>query len=113
MDNLLDQLFARRDPDVTPEEFGDVVDRLTRVLEDDGLEFHQTLARWIREGDLDRVAVALHYRGSLLFEGHREMTVALNRARARFPQLSERCDEFAAQWERVAGRKQTPTPRLP
>ena len=113
MDNLLDQLLARRDRNITPQEFADAIDRLTRVLEDDGLEFHQTLARWIRQGDLERVTVALHYKGSLLFESYREMTVALNRARSRFPEVSARCDEFAARWEKLVERKQTAPPRLP
>lgn len=103
--DLADHIFLKRVPSAEPEWIAELLARLVWLTDDNGHEISNSLRRWLAEGDLPKVEIALAFREVWLWNTREEMNAALCQVEARFPTLLEQCATLRAAWQ-----KQFPEP---
>src|SRR5215217_838918 len=76
-----------------PKGLAEILELLMAAMDDEGPEIMRAAERWLQSDDIFAVRVALEIEGVYPFLHRAEMEAVLAVVKARWPELSERCDE--------------------
>ncbi len=97
--DLADHIFLKRVPSAEPEWIAELLARLVWLTDDNGYEISNSLRRWLAEGNLSKVEIALAFREVWLWETRDQMDTILSSVEARFPALLEQCAALRTVWQ--------------
>ena len=96
---FLNCLRERLDPMANPRAFPDLIATLSYTNDDNGHHLERVRQRWLREGDLERTAIAFEL--DYVYPGRSRAEIFANvmGAAERFPQFRDRAEAVLASWD--------------
>lgn len=94
----MDLFVSERSPNIRPELFSELFERLIWLEADNGEAILTVLADWLMSDDTFKIWVALGIQDVFLFRTKEEMLRAYAELSMRMPEVRVRCDQIVEAW---------------